>query len=42
MNRVPLLAGVLAPRISEFYPADHAVGYDIGDLRGVFRAELPG
>lgn len=35
------LAPDLASRISDLYPADRAVGYEVGDLRGVFWAEIP-
>jgi hypothetical protein len=35
------LAPDLASRIEELYPADRAVGYRVGDLRGVFWAEFP-
>lgn len=35
------LAPELLSRINELYPADWAVGYKVGDLRGVFWAEFP-
>ena len=35
------LAPEVASRIRELYPADRAVGYEVGDLRGVFWAEFP-
>jgi hypothetical protein len=35
------LAPEVASRIQELYPADRAVGYQAGDLRGVFWAEFP-
>ncbi len=35
------LAPEVASRISELYPSDSAVGYEAGDLRGVFWAEFP-
>ncbi len=35
------LAPEIATRIDDLYPTDRAVGYGIGDLRGVFWAELP-
>ncbi|NNC63672.1 MAG: DUF3365 domain-containing protein, partial [Gammaproteobacteria bacterium] len=35
------LAPEVASRIRELYPADRAVGYQAGDLRGVFWAEFP-
>lgn len=35
------LAPDVATRIEELYPADRAVGYRVGDLRGVFWVELP-
>ena len=31
----------VSSRITEVYPEDRAVGYQIGDLRGVFWAEFP-
>jgi len=31
----------LASRIKELYPADRAVGFAVGDLRGVFWVEFP-
>jgi hypothetical protein len=31
----------VAARISELYPDDEAVGFEVGDLRGVFWVELP-
>jgi len=34
------LAPDLAAKIEELYPGDQAVGYEAGDLRGVFWAEL--
>lgn len=36
------LAPEVAARISELYPEDRAVGFDAGDLRGVFWLEFPG
>ncbi len=35
------LAAPVAARINELYPGDHAVGFEVGDLRGVFWAEYP-
>lgn len=35
------LAPEVAARIRELYPADRAVGYQVGDLRGVFWTEFP-
>jgi hypothetical protein len=35
------LAPAVAARIDELYPDDHAVGYETGDLRGVFWIEFP-
>ena len=35
------LAPEVASTISELYPSDNAVGYRVGDLRGVFWAEFP-
>jgi hypothetical protein len=35
------LAPDVASRIHELYPDDRAVGYQVGDLRGVFWAEFP-
>jgi hypothetical protein len=35
------LAPDVAARIRELYPDDRAVGYRVGDLRGVFWAEFP-
>ncbi len=35
------LAPDVASRIKELYPADRAVGFRVGDLRGVFWAEFP-
>jgi hypothetical protein len=35
------LAPDIAARIDELYPEDRAVGYEIGDLRGVFWIEFP-
>lgn len=35
------LAPEVASRIRELYPADRAVGYEAGELRGVFWAEYP-
>ena len=35
------LAPELSQRIRELYPEDRAVGYEVGDLRGVFWAEFP-
>jgi hypothetical protein len=35
------LAPDVASRIRELYPADRAVGYRVGDLRGVFWVEFP-
>lgn len=36
------LAPEVAARISELYPEDRAVGFETGDLRGVFWLEFPG
>lgn len=35
------LAPEVGSRIKELYPTDRAVGYEVGDLRGVFWAEFP-
>ena len=35
------LAPEVAARIGELYPEDRAVGFQVGDLRGVFWVELP-
>lgn len=35
------IAPDLAARIAELYPQDRAVGFRVGDLRGVFWAEFP-
>ncbi len=35
------LAPDLSARISELYPEDRAIGFEVGDLRGVFWVELP-
>ncbi len=35
------LAPEVASRLSELYPTDRAVGYQAGDLRGVFWTEFP-
>ena len=35
------LAPALADRIDALYPEDRAVGFEVGDLRGVFWVELP-
>jgi hypothetical protein len=35
------LAPEVASRINELYPKDRAVGFNIGDLRGVFWVEFP-
>jgi hypothetical protein len=35
------MAPDVAARIRELYPADQAVGYQVGDLRGVFWVEFP-
>ena len=35
------LAPEVAMRIKELYPADRAVGFQVGDLRGVFWIEFP-
>lgn len=35
------VAPAVAARIRELYPADQAVGYQAGDLRGVFWTEFP-
>ena len=35
------LAPDVASRIKELYPADRAVGFQVGDLRGVFWIEFP-
>ena len=34
-----VLAPEIAARIGELYPADRAVGFNVGDLRGVFWVE---
>lgn len=36
------LAPDVAARIEELYPEDRAVGFQVGDLRGVFWIEFPG
>lgn len=36
------LAPGVAEQISELYPEDHAIGFEAGDLRGVFWLEFPG
>ncbi|MEE8426493.1 MAG: DUF3365 domain-containing protein [Woeseiaceae bacterium] len=36
-----VLASGVAVRIKEEYPYDEAVGFEVGDLRGVFWAEFP-
>ena len=36
------LAPPVAARIRDLYPRDRAVGYEVGELRGVFWAEYPG
>lgn len=36
-----VLAPEVAARIRELYPEDEAVGFEVGDLRGVFWVELP-
>jgi hypothetical protein len=36
------LAPGVAEQISELYPQDHAIGFEAGDLRGVFWLEFPG
>jgi len=36
------LAPGLASRIKEDYPHDEAIGFEVGDLRGVYWAEFPG
>ena len=35
------LAPEVAARIQDLYPQDRAVGYEVGDLRGVFWAAYP-
>ena len=35
------IAPALAARINERYPADRAIDYEVGDLRGVFWVEYP-
>lgn len=35
------LAPELSTRIDELYPEDRAVGFEVGDLRGVFWVEFP-
>lgn len=35
------LAPDIAARIGELYPQDHATGFRVGDLRGVFWVEFP-
>lgn len=35
------LAPAISSRISQAYPQDQAVGYQVGDLRGVFWVEFP-
>jgi hypothetical protein len=37
-----VLASEVASRINELYPEDRAVGFQVGDLRGVFWIEFPG
>lgn len=32
----------VAEKISELYPEDHATGFEVGDLRGIFWLEFPG
>lgn len=36
-----VLAPDVASRINELYPEDRAVGFEVGDLRGVFWIEFP-
>ncbi len=36
------LAPAVAERIAALYPNDRAIGYAVGDLRGVFWVEFPG
>lgn len=36
-----VLASDVASRINELYPEDRAVGFSVGDLRGVFWIEFP-
>ena len=36
-----VLSPAVAERIDELYPADRAVGFEAGDLRGVFWLEFP-
>ena len=36
------LAPAIAAQISDLYPEDRAVGFEAGDLRGVFWLEFPG
>ena len=31
----------VAARIDELYPDDRAIGFEVGDLRGVFWTEFP-
>jgi hypothetical protein len=35
------IAPALASRIEQLYPQDRAVGFQVGDLRGVFWVEFP-
>ena len=35
------IAPDVAARIKDLYPEDQAVGFEVGDLRGVFWVELP-
>ncbi len=35
------VAPEIASRIEQLYPSDRAVGFDVGDLRGVFWTEFP-
>jgi hypothetical protein len=35
------IAPPVAARIRELYPADEAIGFEVGDLRGVFWVDLP-
>lgn len=35
------LSDAIASKLSDLYPEDRAVGYEVGDLRGVFWVEFP-
>ncbi len=40
-GQVEQLSEELKAGLQEFYPADRATGFEVGDLRGVFWAEIP-